>query len=98
MGISTLTSKGTFTIPEEIRIAFGAQTGDRILVSILDQKTRQATFTIVPTKNVVEELAGSLHTPGMKYVPIEITRKRAGEMLGRELEKRAKRYAKINRE
>ena len=85
MGISTLTSKGQFTIPEEIRTALGASTGDKILINILDPAKRQATFTVVPTKNAVDELAGSLHRPKMKYVPISAVRKGVGTFLAKEL-------------
>lgn len=82
MGISTLTSKGTFTIPEEIRVALGAQTGDKILVNILDVKSHQATFTIIPTKNIVEELYGSLKT-SVKFISHNHEMEMAGKALAK---------------
>ncbi|MBI3558994.1 AbrB/MazE/SpoVT family DNA-binding domain-containing protein [Candidatus Gottesmanbacteria bacterium] len=82
-GTTAVTSKGQNTIPEELRLLLHIQTGDRILYRQADLIKKQYVAEVVSTKNIVEELFGSLNPRGkIKYVPIEIARKEAGKLLG----------------
>lgn len=83
MNISTVTTKGQATIPEEIRLLLQIQPGDKIFYQQADPVRKQYTAQVVSSKNAVDRLYGSLHRPGMKYVPIEVARKKAGALLGK---------------
>lgn len=83
-GPTTITTKGQVTIPEEMRLLLNTQPGDKFLFSPTLNK-KQFIVDVVSTKNVVEELAGSLYRPEMKYVPINIARKKVGAFLANEL-------------
>lgn len=84
VNISTVTTKGQATIPEEIRLMLAVQPGDKVIFNVVDQKTRRGDFMIVPTKNIVDELYGSLNPDGkIKYIPLETARKQAGRLLAK---------------
>lgn len=83
-GPTTITSKGQVTIPEEVRLLLNTQPGDKFLFTPNASK-KQFVVDVISAKNVVEELAGSLYRPGMKYVPINIARKKVGLFLAKEL-------------
>lgn len=81
--MTTITTKGQVTIPEEIRRALGASVGDKIAFEKVEKGCRKGTFQVIAT-SVVDELAGSLKT-SVPYVPQGKVRK----ILAKE---RAKRY------
>lgn len=83
-GPTTITSKGQVTIPEELRLLLNTKPGDKFLFRPTKTE-KQFVVDIVSSENIVEELAGSLHRPGMKYVPINIARKKIGPFLAKEL-------------
>lgn len=83
-GPTTITTKGQVTIPEAVRFLLNAQPGDKAIFTPVPAK-KQVVVEVISTKNVVEELAGSLHRPGMKYVPINVARKKVGVFLAKEL-------------
>lgn len=82
-GITSVTSKGQNTIPEELRLLLHIQPGDKIIYQEADKVKKQYTASVVSTKSVVDRLYGSLYRPGIKYVPIEVARKKAGYLLGK---------------
>lgn len=80
MGISTVTTKGQVTIPQDLRLMLGILPGDRLYFEgDLQAKTARIRKA---SKSVVDELAGSLKSP-FGYVPISIARQKAGEALGK---------------
>lgn len=64
--IGSVTSKGQTTIPKEVRDQLGLDQGTRIEWTVEDGKA-----TVRPRKLRAIDLAGLLHRPGMKPVPIE---------------------------
>lgn len=83
-GITTLTTKGQVTVPEEARKLLNAQVGDKFIFDQLDIKNKRGSFKIVSTKNVVDELYGALKPYNkLGYVPLDIARQKAGELLGK---------------
>lgn len=92
-GVTTMTSKGQVTIPSSMRKALGAQPGDKLLFDHVDPKTKKGTFKVVSSKNVVEELFGSLKGDSdVPYVPLHTARQKAGELLGKKLEEKLKKH------
>lgn len=81
-GSSSVTTKGTHTTPEEVRLLLNIVPGDKIFYQSVDSINEEAVIKVIHTAGIVEKLAGSLHRPGMKYVPIEIARQKAGYLLG----------------
>lgn len=91
-GITNVTSKGQNTIPEELRLLLHIQPGDKIIYQEADLSQRKYTAEVVSTKNVVDRLYGSLYRPGIKYVPIEVARKKAGYLLGKKYDHSSSRH------
>lgn len=56
-GTSTLTTKGQVTIPQDMRLMLGIQSGDQIYFEAIPQ---QKTLKIKKTTTVVDQLYGSL--------------------------------------
>lgn len=83
-GPTTITTKGQVTIPGELRLLLNTHPGDKLLFNSTTNK-KQFVVEIVSTRNSIKELAGSLHRPGMKYVPINVARKKVGMFLAKEL-------------
>lgn len=83
MNMTTFTSKGQATFPEEVRTALGIQAGDKVLFSNLDPLKKRGEFKVVSTKNVVDELYGSLKSK-VPYAPMWKSRKAIGPFLARE--------------
>lgn len=77
-----MTTKGQATIPEEIRLLLGILPGDKILYRNPDPRRKRAIIEVVSTRNVVEDLAGSLNTK-VKFV----SRAKERELAGKALEK-----------
>lgn len=87
MNISTVTTKGQATIPEEIRLLLNIQSGDKIFYKSTDSKKKQFLAEVISTKNVVEELAGSLKTR-VKFVSRKHERQMAGLALAKKYQVR----------
>lgn len=84
-GITTVTTKGQVTLPEPLRDYLKIVQGTKIYFESADLPTHELKARVIHTKGAVEELAGSLHRPGMKYVPINIVRKSIGAYLAKEM-------------
>ncbi len=82
MSLSTLTSKGQTTIPQEIRKYLKVQAGDQLDFIIQDNEV-----IVRPATLHVSSLKGILHKKSIKKVSIEemnqAIKKRAGEKIGR---------------
>lgn len=59
--LTTITSKGQVTIPEDIRLVLQVKTGDRVSFEGIVPERKQATIRIIPGE-IVEKLYGSLKT------------------------------------
>lgn len=80
-GLTTVTTKGQVTIPEEIRRALGVKVGDKVYFSEVFTDKKQILVKIVP-KNAVEKLYGSLKSKE-KYIDFEAVREKSGKMLAK---------------
>ena len=90
-GITTITPKGQTTIPEELRTLLAIQPGDKALYQQADPSTKKYVVQVISSKNVVNDLFGSLNPDGkIKYVPLSVVREKAGFSLGRYYERKAK--------
>lgn len=90
--IQTVTSKGQTTIPKPIRDALGIKTGDKVVFRLTETSKKEKNITIetIDSDKIIEELAGSLYSPNIKYVPIEKVRKIAYKKLGEEYARKLK--------
>lgn len=59
--LTTITSKGQVTIPEDIRLILQVKAGDRVSFEGIIPEQKQATIRIIPGE-IVEKLYGSLKT------------------------------------
>jgi len=66
MPTATLTSKGQLTLPKAIREQVGAQTGDRLDVSV----SEDGTIHLRRMGGTIRELGGILRRPGQRPVSI----------------------------
>ena len=64
---ATMTSKGKTTIPKKIRDALQMKAGDRITFTLMPDGV---VLMRVKNRNVMD-VAGKLHKPGRKALPIE---------------------------
>lgn len=79
-GMSTVTSKGQATFPQDLRLLLGIVPGDKLYFEAdLETKTIKVKKA---SKNIVAELSGSLRSP-FGYVPISVARQKAGEALAK---------------
>lgn len=83
LGITTVTTKGQVTFPQTVRNSLGISVGDKIMFKTIKKDQKEITLRVLHQKNVVDELFGSLHKPGIKYIPIDTARKIAGKMLAK---------------
>lgn len=67
MAIATMTSKGQFTMPKEVREDLGLRAGDKVLFVMLPGRRA----TIVPRNRQIAELAGILYDPQRAPLTIE---------------------------
>ena len=79
MPTATVTSKGQITIPREVRLALGLDSGDRVEFVELEK----CRFVVIPATRSVKELKGLFKGRRRKPVSIEemnaAIRKRASE-------------------
>lgn len=90
-GPTTITTKGQVTIPEEIRRLLNAHPGDKAIFTPVPHKN-QVLVNIVSNQNAVEELYGSLHVPGIKYVPLSKIRSKVYKEVGKHYQQKTKEY------
>lgn len=86
--LTTVTSKGQVTIPEEIRFALGIVAGDKILFESHPNKKTVGIFKKVKG-SVVDRLGGLLKSK-VKMVDMNKARKIAGIALGKYYENKLK--------
>lgn len=79
---ATFSSKGQLTFPSAVRKYHGIKPGHKAKFIKHNKKTGEITIKVEGELDIVNQLAGSLHRPGMKYVPIEKAREIAGYALG----------------
>lgn len=79
---ATFSSKGQLTFPSALRKLHGIKSGDNVRFIKHNKKTGEITIKIENELDIVNKLAGSLHRPGMKYVPIEKAREIAYQAIG----------------
>lgn len=79
-GITTITTKGQVTIPAEVRQMLNINIGDKVSFNKIEPKERTIVIKIV-SKNIVEELFGSLKT-NVPYADMKTVRKKVGQKLG----------------
>ena len=77
---STVSTKGQVTIPEEVRDQLGIKPGDKANFTI-SSKASNEFRVVVSQPRTLDELAGCLHIPGMKYIPIEKAREMTANKL-----------------
>ena len=82
MNISTVTTKGQATIPEEIRQLLDIQVGDRVIFKEPDPRKKQVLVELVSKKDTVDQLYGSLKSAA-PYSDMKTVRKKAGFFLGK---------------
>lgn len=79
-GMSTVTSKGQATFPQDLRLLLGIMPGDKLYFEAdLETKTIKVKKA---AKSIAAELYGSLKT-NMPYEDINIVRQKAGFLLGK---------------
>ncbi len=83
MNMTTVTTKGQATIPEEIRTALGILPGDKIFYLNPNPIKKQVVIEVVSTRNAVDRLAGSLKSK-VPYAPMWKVRKTIGPFLAKE--------------
>ena len=66
MSIATITSKGQTTIPKDIRDGLGLKPKDKVSFTLLPD----GTVIMRAKKRSILDLAGALHKPGRKPIPI----------------------------
>ncbi|PIU36468.1 hypothetical protein CO005_00955 [Candidatus Roizmanbacteria bacterium CG_4_8_14_3_um_filter_34_9] len=82
MNISTVTTKGQATIPEEIRRLLNINVGDRIIFLDPIPEKKQTTIQVLSQSNVVDSLFGSLKT-NIPYADMKTVREKTGLELGK---------------
>ncbi|OGV95567.1 hypothetical protein A2W24_06745 [Microgenomates group bacterium RBG_16_45_19] len=68
MDITTISTKGQVTIPDSIRQELNIKAGDKAFFSLHNPHTQEIRLKIIKHHSL-NELAGSLHRPGLKYDP-----------------------------
>lgn len=79
--MTTITTKGQVTIPEAVRRALGASTGDKVSFTDVSADTKEVTMKIVSSRSL-EELYGSLKN-SVGYVPHDKARMMAAKYLAK---------------
>ena len=82
MNVSTITTKGQATIPEEIRQLLNIQIGDNVVFKEPNPQKKQVIVEVISKENIVDELYGSLKT-SIPYIDMKTARKRTGILLGK---------------
>lgn len=80
-GISTLTTKGQVTIPQDMRLMLGIQSGDLVYFEA-DRRLKVVNLKKARSKSIVDKLYGSLKS-NKPYVDYHTVRQKAGELLAK---------------
>lgn len=80
-GITTITTKGQVTIPEEVRRLLQVKIGDKVSFGQISSNLKQVVLRIIPA-NIVGELSGSLPTK-INVANHKKVRRAAGNLLVR---------------
>ncbi len=83
-GISTVTTKGQVTIPQDLRLLLGIGPGDSVFFEA-DPKEKTVEIKKTSHRTIVDKTYGSLKT-NMPYEDINIVRQKAGEIYGRKFD------------
>lgn len=78
-GLTTITTKGQVTIPQEVRKALGIKIGDKVSFTKVFPSHKKAVIRII-SADIVEELSGSLRAK-TKEISHKKARKAAGKIL-----------------
>jgi AbrB family looped-hinge helix DNA binding protein len=81
MTYTTISTKGQVSIPDNIRKSSNLKPGDKVMFTPTPNK--DVLQMNVLRKSSLDELYGCLHTPGMKYIPIEKAREMAADELAK---------------
>ncbi|HTK80538.1 MAG TPA: type II toxin-antitoxin system PrlF family antitoxin [Rhizomicrobium sp.] len=71
MSTATMTSKGQTTIPKDIRDGLGLRPKDKLHFTLLPD----GTVVMRAKKRSILDLAGALHKPGRKPIPLSAMRR-----------------------
>jgi AbrB family looped-hinge helix DNA binding protein len=71
MSTATMTSKGQTTIPKDIRDGLGLKPKDKLHFTLLPD----GTVVMRAKKRSILDLAGALHKPGRKPIPLSAMRR-----------------------
>lgn len=82
MNISTVTTKGQATIPEEIRRLLSINIGDKIVFFDPIPGKKQTMIQVLSQSDTVDSLFGSLKT-NVPYVDMKTVREKVGSELGK---------------
>jgi len=82
MNITTVTTKGQATIPEEIRDLLKIRVGDKVLFKEADPQKKQVVVEIISGSGIVDQLYGSLKSK-VPYADMKTVRKSTGLFLGK---------------
>ncbi|MBI2028989.1 AbrB family transcriptional regulator [Candidatus Gottesmanbacteria bacterium] len=80
-GLTTITTKGQVTIPENVRKILDISPGDKAVFSTIDKNKKQLVVKIIP-KSTVNQLYGSLAS-SISKTDMDTIRQRAGKLLGK---------------
>jgi len=80
---ATFSSKGQLTLPAALRRTHGIKSGQKVRIIKTDPKQGRIILQLDNELKIVEQLAGSLHRPGTKFVPYQVAREQAGKLLGK---------------
>lgn len=84
--LTTITTKGQVTIPEEVRSLLRVEVGDRAFFDEVIPEKKQVTLRVI-SKNVVEDLCGSLKTK-VKFKSRHFERESVKKLLAQALVKK----------
>lgn len=80
-GLTTVTTKGQVTIPEQVREALGVKIGDKVYFDKISPQEKQVMMRLL-SKNTVDRLYGSLKSKE-KLTDLKTIRKIAGRKLAK---------------
>ena len=75
---TTISTKGQVTIPDALRQELGIKSGDKAIFAIENSVKGELKLKVMKSLTL-DELGGSLHIPGMKYVPLSVIRKKLAQ-------------------
>jgi AbrB family looped-hinge helix DNA binding protein len=82
MNVTTVTTKGQTTIPEEVRELLDIRVGDKVVFKEADPQKKQVVIEVISKENIIDELYGSLKT-SVPYADMKTVRKKIGKILAK---------------